>query len=81
MMPAIYDNGTHFVTNQKLTVEMLKGISDSEDVFEVTDEYIDSIGGFWSSQEYLSHKHIHNYYLSQKQVERQRSPIEKSVTK
>ena len=68
MMPAIYDNGTHFVTNQKLTVEMLKGISDSEDVLEITDEYIDSIGGFWSSQEHLSHKHIHNYYLSQKQV-------------
>jgi len=24
MMPAIYDNGTHFVTNQKLTVESSK---------------------------------------------------------
>lgn len=34
-MPAIYDNDTHYVTNQKLTLEMLKEISDSEDVFEV----------------------------------------------
>ena len=24
MMPAIYDHGTHFVTDQKLTLEMLK---------------------------------------------------------
>jgi len=31
MMPAIYDNGTHYVTNQKLTLEMLKEISDAED--------------------------------------------------
>jgi hypothetical protein len=81
MMPAIYDNGTHYVTNQKLTVEMLKEISDSEDVLEVTDEYIGRTGGFWSSQEHLSHKHTHNYYLSQKQVERQRSPIKKRATK
>jgi hypothetical protein len=36
MMPAIYDNGTHYVTNQKLPVEMLKEISDSEDVLKVT---------------------------------------------
>lgn len=33
--PAIFDNGTHFVTNQKLTLEMLKEISDSPDVEEV----------------------------------------------
>ena len=39
MMPAIYDHGTHFVTDQKLTLEMLKEISDSEDVIEVTGEY------------------------------------------
>jgi len=24
MVPAIYDNGTHYVTNHKLTLEMLK---------------------------------------------------------
>ena len=39
MMPAIYDHGTHFVTDQKLTLEMLKEISDSDDVIEVTGEY------------------------------------------
>ncbi|MFL6462288.1 MAG: hypothetical protein ACJ71J_15330 [Nitrososphaeraceae archaeon] len=39
MMPAIYDHGTHFVTDQKVTLEMLKEISDSDDVIEVTGEY------------------------------------------
>jgi hypothetical protein len=39
MMPAIYDHGTHFVTNQKPTLEMLKEIIDSDDVIEVTGEY------------------------------------------
>jgi hypothetical protein len=39
MMPAIYDHGTHFVTEQNLTLEMLKEISDSDDVIEVTGEY------------------------------------------
>jgi hypothetical protein len=38
-MPAIYDHGTHFVTDQKLTLEVLKEISDSDDVIEVTGEY------------------------------------------
>jgi uncharacterized phage-like protein YoqJ len=37
MMLAIYDNDTHCVINQKLTLETLKEISDSEDVLEVTD--------------------------------------------
>jgi len=39
MVPAIYENGTLFVTNQKLTLEMLKEISDSDDVLEVAGDY------------------------------------------
>jgi hypothetical protein len=30
MIPAIYDKGTHYVTNHKLTLEILKEISDTE---------------------------------------------------
>ena len=44
MMPAIYDNGTHYVTNQILTLEMLKEISDSDDVLEVRGSYCGGIG-------------------------------------
>jgi len=64
MMPAIYDNGTHYVTNQKLTLEMLKEISDSEDVLEVTGEYTGSIGGYGPSHEHLNHKHKHDYMIT-----------------
>jgi hypothetical protein len=38
-MPVIYDSGTHFVTDQKLTLETLKEISDSDDVIEIAGEY------------------------------------------
>ena len=32
----IYDNGTHFVTNQKLSLDMLKNISDLNGIIEIT---------------------------------------------
>ena len=43
MVPAIYDKDTHYVTNQRLTLETLKEIADSQDVIEVTDDYTGSI--------------------------------------
>jgi hypothetical protein len=54
MYPAIYDNGTHYGTNQKLTIEMLKEISDSEDVIEVTGEYSGSTGSWAASHDHRS---------------------------
>ena len=75
MMPAIYDNGTHYVTNQKLTLEMLKEISDSEDVLEVTGEYTGSIGGFGASHEHLNHKHMHENWLHRKFNSFHRRPL------
>ncbi len=42
--PAIFDNGTHYVTNQKLTLEMLKEISDSPDVEEVHGSFCGGTG-------------------------------------
>jgi hypothetical protein len=39
MVPAVYDKGTHYVTNQKLTLEILKEISDCEEVLQVSGEY------------------------------------------
>ncbi|MGB8023939.1 MAG: hypothetical protein WCF06_06435 [Nitrososphaeraceae archaeon] len=44
MMPAVYDKGTHYVINQKLTLQILKEISDCEDVLEITGEYSGSCG-------------------------------------
>src|SRR5919198_1611421 len=71
MMPAIYDDGTHYVTNQKLTLEMLKEISDSEDVLEVTGEYTGGIGGWGASHERRGHKYTHDYYPSRSQQQQQ----------
>lgn len=44
MAPAIFDNGTHYVTNQKLTLEMLKEISDLPDVVEVHGSFCGGVG-------------------------------------
>lgn len=44
MAPAIFDNGTHYVTNQKRTLEMLKEISDSDNVVEVQGNFCGGLG-------------------------------------
>jgi len=54
MVPAIYDKGTHYVTNQRLTLEALKEISNSDDVMEVTGDYTGTLTGRGASHE---HKH------------------------
>src|SRR6266487_4366896 len=84
MVAAVYDHGTHYVTNQKLTLEMLKEISSSEDVLEVAGEYTGSIGGWGPSHEHAGHRHTHDYYTSsspqqQRQTEKQRPSIEKNI--
>jgi hypothetical protein len=56
-LPTIYDSGTHYVTNQRLTLEALKEISDSQDVIEVTGDYTGSIGGWGASHEVTTRSH------------------------
>jgi hypothetical protein len=53
MVPAIYDKGTHYATNHKLTLEILKEISDSDDVLEVAGDYTGNITARGSS-------HVHS---------------------
>src|SRR5581483_1333635 len=43
MVPGVYEDGTLFVTNHKLTLQILKEISDSEDVLEVAGDYTGNI--------------------------------------
>jgi hypothetical protein len=50
-LPAVYDKGTHYVNNQRLTLEMLKEISASDDVLEVTGDYTGSITATGASHE------------------------------
>jgi len=47
--PEVYDNGTHYVTNQKLTLETLKEISDYEGVVAVEGDYTGAITGLGPS--------------------------------
>jgi hypothetical protein len=35
-MPTVYDNGTHYVTNQKLSLDMIKSLSDFKGIIEIT---------------------------------------------
>ena len=38
-VPAIYDNGTHYVSTQRMTLEMLKKLNDIDYVLEVMGDY------------------------------------------
>lgn len=58
-MPAVYDNGTHYVTNQRLTLE----INEFEHVLEVTGEYFG--GG------YVSNAPTHEYSMEPKKIRRE----------
>ena len=60
MVPAIYDNGTHFVTNHKLTLEILKEMSDSNNVLEVAGEYTGNITARGSSHVHSDHCPLRN---------------------
>jgi hypothetical protein len=57
MLPAIYDHGTHYVTNQRLNLEILKEICNSEDVLEVTGDYTGTPTGRGASHEPREHEH------------------------
>jgi len=57
MLPAIYDHGTHYVTNQRLSLEILKEICNSEDVLEVTGDYTGTPTGRGASHDRREHKH------------------------
>ncbi|HEY9492915.1 MAG TPA: hypothetical protein VIP56_13085 [Nitrososphaeraceae archaeon] len=57
MLPAIYDHGTHYVTNQRLSLETIKEMCQSEDVLEVTGDYTGTPTGTGASHEPREHKH------------------------
>jgi hypothetical protein len=57
MLPAIYDNGTHYVTNQRLSLEILKEICNSEDVLEVTGDYTGTPTGRGAAHDRSERKH------------------------
>jgi hypothetical protein len=97
MIPAIYDNGTHYVANHRLNSEMLEQICKDEDVLEITGEYTGGIGGWGASHEHREHRHRHEddynntiagslSFSQQNQqqeqvVKQQPQPVEKGIAK
>lgn len=57
MLPAVYDHGTHYVTNQRLSLETLEEICSSEEILEVTGDYTGTPAGTGASHESREHKH------------------------
>jgi hypothetical protein len=45
MAPSIHDNGTHYVTNHRLTLELLNELSEPEDVVGITGYYTGNLSG------------------------------------
>ena len=46
LLPSIYENGTHYVANMRLTLELLKVISESEEgIVKVSGDYTRGIAG------------------------------------
>jgi hypothetical protein len=51
MVPAIYDQGTHYVVNHKKTLETLESIQKYTDVQEIKGEYSGSTASRGAAQE------------------------------
>jgi hypothetical protein len=50
-VPAIYDRGTHYVTNMRLTLDILRRLNDFEFVEEVTGDYTGTLTALGASHE------------------------------
>ena len=50
-VPAIYDKGTHYVTNMRLTLDILKRLNDFEFVQEITGDYTGTLTGIGAAHE------------------------------
>jgi hypothetical protein len=46
LLPSVYENGTHYVANMRLTLELLKVISESEEgIVKVSGDYTGGVAG------------------------------------
>ena len=55
-VPAVYDKGTHYVTNMRLTLDILKKLDDFEFVEEISGDYTGTLTGLGASHERRSHR-------------------------
>jgi hypothetical protein len=50
-VPAIYDKGTHYVTNMRLTLDILKKLDDFDFVEEIAGDYTGTLTGLGASHD------------------------------
>lgn len=66
--PAIYDNGTHVAAHHRLTLDILKRISERKEVIEVTGEYSGDFGNWAPSHEHGTHEKWHSPSWAERSV-------------
>jgi hypothetical protein len=59
-VPAIYDRGTHYVTNMRLTLDILKILNDFEFVEEVTGDYTGTLTGVGVPHKCMHYRETNN---------------------
>ena len=65
MAPSIHDHGTHYVTNHRLTLELLNELSEPEDVVGITGYYtgnLSGVGAIHSKSDFTSKIDHDSYY-------------------
>ena len=61
MAPSIHDDGTHYVTNHRLTLELLNELSEPEDVVGITGYYSGNLSGVGAT-------HSRSFAFSEKKI-------------
>ena len=61
MAPSIHDNGTHYVTNHRLTLELLNELAEPDDVIEITGYYTGNLSGVGAT-------HSRSFAFSEKKI-------------
>jgi hypothetical protein len=56
-VPAIYDKGTHYVTNMRLTLDILKRLNDFEFVEEIAGDHTGNLTGRGASHDARRYRH------------------------
>jgi hypothetical protein len=51
MVPSIHDNGTHYVVNQRLSLEFLRELSELDEVEDIAGDYTGGVTGRGASHE------------------------------
>lgn len=75
MNPAMYDNGTHCVITQKLTMDKLKEISELDEALEITGKYIGGLEGYKTFPEQRHEEESGNHGTSSTSLTSSTSPL------